>query len=145
MRIILSGIIVMFHFFLLNVYAEEIIVGHVVSLDRANEQIIVEINSGFEGKEKENFSLKTSNQTDDAKTLPLITVATVNSNFPCWLEPGSLVRIWGDFDKVTGIIKAKSLSRAELSNDMPDNTGVRRRLKRCRKHRHGRSKRYGGY
>ena len=144
MRIILSVFIVMFYFFLLNVHAEEIIVGRVVSLDRANEQIIVEIDSGLEGKEKEDFSLKTGNPTDDSKTLPLITVSTVNSNFPCWVEPGSLVRIWGDFDRATEKIVAKSLSRAKFRSGTPDDTGVRRRLKRCGKHRHGRSKHHGG-
>ncbi|MBW1855691.1 MAG: hypothetical protein JRJ00_13590 [Deltaproteobacteria bacterium] len=142
MRIILSVFIVMFHFLLLNVQAEEIIVGRVVSLDRANEKITVVISSGLE---EDGNSLKNSDQSDNSSTLPLITVFTANSNFPCWVEPGSLVRIWGDFDRGSGIIKAKSLSRAKLRSGSSDDTGVRRRLRRGRKHKHGRSKHHGGH
>ena len=145
MRISLSVFIVMFYFFLLNVHAEEIIVGRVVSLDRAIEKIIVEVDNGLDGQEKEDSSLKASDKTNDSKKLQRITVSTINSNFPCWLEPGSLVRIWGNFDRTTGIIAAKSLSRAKFRSGTPDDTGVRRRLKRCRKHRHGRSKHHGGH
>lgn len=145
MRIILSVFIVMFHFLLLNVQAEEIIVVRVVSLDRANEKITVVISSGLEEDGKENLSLKNSDQSDNSSTLPLITVFTANSNFPCWVEPGSLVRIWGDFDRGSGIIKAKSLSRAKLRSGSSDDTGVRRRLRRGRKHKHGRSKHHGGH
>lgn len=145
MRIILSVFIVMFHFLLLNVQAEEIIIGRVVSLDRANEKITVVISSGLGEEGKENLSLKSSDKSDNPSTLPLIIVFTANSNFPCWVEPGSLVRIWGNFDRGSGIIKAKSLSRAKLRSGSSDDTGVRRRLKRCRKHKHGRSKHHGGH
>ena len=145
MRMILSVFIVLFYFFLHAVYAEEFIDGRVVSLDRGNEQIIVEIDSGLEEKEKEDSSLKTSTQADDSKTLPLITVSTVNSNFPHYLEPGKFVRIWGDFDRATGKITAIRLSRVKLRSGIPDDTGVRRRLKRCGKHKHGRSKHHGGH
>ena len=145
MRMILSVLIMMFLFFLHAVYAEEFIDGRVVSLDRENEQIIVDSNYGLEEKEKEDFSLKANNQTDDSNTLSLITVSTVNSNFPCWVEPGSLVRIWGDFDKSTGIIKARSLSRAKFPSGSSDDTGVRKRLRRHRKHKHKRSKHHGGH
>jgi len=141
MRIIFPAFIIIFYFLLLNVHAEEIIVGRVVSLDRANEKITVVIGSDLENATGDNLSLKKSNQFDTARTHSLITVITVNSNFPCWVGQGSMVRIWGNFDKITKIIKAKSLSRAELSSSTSDDTGVRRRLK----HKHGRSKHHGGH
>ncbi len=144
MRFVLSFFIVMFYLLLPNVHAAEMIIARVVSLDRATEKITVVIDSGVKGKEEDSSS-KTSNQTDNSNTLPLITVSTVNSNFPCWVEPESLVRIWGDFDKSTGIIKAKSLSRAKFRSGSSDDTGTRRRLRKHRKHKHERSKRHGGH
>jgi hypothetical protein len=143
MQIIVLVVIVMFQFLLPVAHAEEIIIGRVVSLDRAQEKITIVIDSSLEKGGKEDFSLKNSDHTGNAGTPPQISVSTVNSNFPCWIEPGSIVKIWGDFDREAGFIRAKSLSHGEFINGSPDDTGVRRRLKRCGQHRHGRSGHHG--
>jgi hypothetical protein len=112
--------------------AEQVIVGRVISIDREK---------GMLGVQKITGSLPSAQKTvprfspSPQKSQPLTTssdvTVSVKSNISYnWIKPGTIIRIWGEFDKTSGRLVAKKLRTAGFKQFFSDPTGVRRRLEK---------------
>lgn len=131
-------------------WAEEVLTGRVVSLDRENGKIALRLMDGQEQLSDMTGKILSQMFPDllTRESLPLeITVMIAKERLPFRLRSGEVVRVWGDFEKETGRFTARKLYHMGARGFSSDPTGVRRRLCRgCGRHRgmRGGSRGHGG-
>ncbi len=118
MRIYLVILILFFSLHSFTVYAEDVILGRIESLNAEKGELRILL-SGYGGKSQESETL-------------LVTVDPEKTDISDF-EKGGFVRIWGNFaEDSSGIFEARSLSSGGMRGLKNDPTGVRSRLGRGR-------------
>ena len=103
-----------------DVFAEDLFVGRVVSMDRETGKLSIVIIEGGDQAERGEHAGKNIDLTLPAGQLPR------------HLLPGSVVRIWGSLSRETGAFKATHLHSPGAGAYGKDPTGVRRRIGKSR-------------
>jgi len=107
MRKGLALLIIIFHFVAVPAMAMELLTGTVISVDREKGRLLLQ----------------------HAKTKNLVTVVIRPNRLPRFLEAGSKVKIWGDYNKRDPrTFKAKEIVQDRPGWPRKDPTGVRSRL-----------------
>jgi len=103
-------------------FAEDILLGRVVSADRGKGEITITLLEAPERYKQSSPAMESSAEPKD------LTVATIPDRFPSEVRPGMVVRIWGHFEEDTYKFVVEKMAIAGSSGPLSDPTGVRRRL-----------------
>ena len=104
------------------VFAEDILLGRVVSADRGKGELIMTL---LEAPER----YKQSSEAPESGAEPeSFCVSTTPDRFPSEVRSGMVVRIWGHLEEDTDTFIVEKMAIAGSSGPLSDPTGVRRRL-----------------